>query len=460
MIQRRDEWTDPAPKRQTRRRRRSLCRNICVAIASASALVGAVSAIALRKQASDNVMMAEDTSEQSWIGKRLEEIPSLAGQLDGSTLSYIGTMLEYDLMVADPSYANNASYMYNLITMENDCKWEYLQRYDYERCDYGANFAADNGMGFRFHALVYPEGGDPTFLTRMYDAGNLTNIERKRFLSTHIKETVSRYRGTATAFDVVNEAVCDFGYFCYPGNNCTEYLTETVTDAGVWQYDLTDCVYSDLYGTYVKSSLWYNGGGPGSQSGMETFVDESFIMAHKESSESLLCYNDYKHESMYGFSQNKSDAVYNMIVGMLDRGVPVNCVGFQTHIDISYVNKTRYVEGYRDNMQRYADLNLTVMITEFDAKCTDEHSDLPCSSWDGDKEAEQAELYGNIIQLCIEQPACNAFESWGYTDADSFADSDDEYGSRHPFPFDSFYRAKPAFGAMYRALVPLSSSSS
>ena len=48
--------------------------------------------------------------------------------------------------------------------------------------------------------------------------------------------------------------------------------------------------------------------------------------------------------------------------------------------------------------------------------------------------------------------ACKSFESWGWTDAVDFAASDDEYGDRHPFPFDSNYRAKPAYYAMMEML--------
>ena len=43
------------------------------------------------------------------------------------------------------------------------------------------------------------------------------------------------------AYDVVNEAICDFGYLCYPDNNCSKTVNEKwnnmgrVTDRGVWE---------------------------------------------------------------------------------------------------------------------------------------------------------------------------------------------------------------------------------
>ena len=70
---------------------------------------------------------------------------------------------------------------------------------------------------FRFHTLVWLAGGIPTWLQDEYDAGTLTLERKKHILGEHIKNTTQRYAGNVWAYDVVNEAICDFGYLCYPG---------------------------------------------------------------------------------------------------------------------------------------------------------------------------------------------------------------------------------------------------
>ena len=172
--------------------------------------------------------------------------------------------------------------------------------------------------------------------------------------------------------------------------------------------------------------------------------------------------------------------VFKLLQGMKNRGVPVNCVGFQTHIDVTYINRTNWFKGYKENMERLATLAgpgkiwiprrrvpvpdiipipypqlcsrqddpMKFMITEFDAKCTDDHSDIPCTHWADGKEESQAALYQQGLALCLTSSNCISFESWGWTDAVDFAESDDEWGDRHPFPFDDNYGAKPAYFAL------------
>lgn len=314
---------------------------------------------------------------------------------------------------------------------------------------------------FRFHTLVWLAGGIPTWLQDEYDAGTLTLERKKHILGEHIKNTTQRYAGNVWAYDVVNEAICDFGYLCYPGNNCTDYVHEhwndmgRVTDRGVWLNTSSDCVYSEYYGVWLKSSIWVDGT---NETDYVAFIDDAFHIAYDNDPGALLCYNDYKYESRNTFEDIKSNEVFKLLTRMKDRGVPINCVGQQTHIDVSYYNRTNWVSGYKENMDRLASLGsvedpMTLMITEFDAKCTDDHADVPCYHWGREKEEKQADLYASILKLCMELDECKSFESWGWTDAVDFAASDDEFGDRHPFPFDSNLRAKPAYYKMNHMLA-------
>merc|ERR1711998_227165 len=135
--------------------------------------------------------------------------------------------------------------------------------------------------------------------------------------------------------------------------------------------------------------------------------------------------------------------------GLIDRNVPVDCVGMQMHIDITYKNRSHYMPGVIRAMREFGtEMNMTLMVTEFDAKCTDDHADLPCTDWGKEKEQDQADLYLRAVEACLDEPKCISFETWGWTDAVSFATTDDDYGNRHPFPFDDTMRAKPAYYAL------------
>lgn len=70
---------------------------------------------------------------------------------------------------------------------------------------------------------------------------------------------------------------------------------------------------------------------------------------------------------MYGWSAHKSDAVYELVKGMVEGGVPIDGVGIQCHIDLAFGDEM--VNGTRSNIQRLGELGLQVQITELDIAC-------------------------------------------------------------------------------------------
>ena len=67
-------------------------------------------------------------------------------------------------------------------------------------------------------------------------------------------------------------------------------------------------------------------------------------------------YNDYNTDGVNA----KSTAVYNMVKDFKARAVPIDCVGFQSHLGTSVAG------DYQANLQRFADLGVDVQITELD----------------------------------------------------------------------------------------------
>ena len=102
----------------------------------------------------------------------------------------------------------------------------------------------------------------------------------------------------------------------------------------------------------------------------------------------------------------------------------------QLHVQHTYSS----FDGVAANMARLAKLGLQIHITELDVKCPQ-----------GCELAQQASVYASLLRVCLEQTACTNFESWGFTDANTWLVGDRCPTTKcHPLPFDEQYAVKPA----------------
>ena len=169
------------------------------------------------------------------------------------------------------------------------------------------------------------------------------------------------------------------------------------------------------------------------------YIDVAFKAARAAGGDKLkLFYNDYSAEGMNA----KSDQVYALVKGMLARGVPIDGVGLQFHWSLDGHDP---LPDVAKNMARLGALGLEVHITELDIKCVKSGSGEPC---DQNRLNRQAQLYADILKVCLEAPTCKSFESWGFTDKHTWLSADTK-----PLPFDDAYRAKPALDAMINLLL-------
>jgi endo-1,4-beta-xylanase len=116
-------------------------------------------------------------------------------------------------------------------------------------------------------------------------------------------------------------------------------------------------------------------------------------------------------------------------------------VGLQMHL---IADQPPDAASVRANMDRYAELGLGVQITEIDVRVRE-----PATA--ADLEA-QAEIYADMLQVCIDAPNCRHFTTWGASDVDSWIPGWFEgYGSAHLF--DEQLEAKPAYHALTDVLA-------
>jgi len=63
----------------------------------------------------------------------------------------------------------------------------------------------------------------------------------------------------------------------------------------------------------------------------------------------------------------------------------------------------------------------------------------------------QAKLYGELMAMCLQQPKCRVFQTWGFTDKYSWI-PDFFPGKGWALLWDANYQKKPAYTAVHDAL--------
>lgn len=308
---------------------------------------------------------------------------------------YIGATVNVEALSDEPVYSATLAREFNMVTPEVSMKFSETEPqrdvYTFAKADSIVAFAQAHQMQVRGHNLVWYTDL-PAWLTQ----GSFTRNQLITILRDHIMTEVTRYRGQVNIWDVVNEAVGDDGS--------------------------------------LRDSIWLRGIGP-------DYIDMAFQWAREANPQARLFYNDYGGEGL----GHKSDAIYALVKGMLQRGVPLDGVGLQMHISLdSYPTP----QDVLTNMQRLTALGLEVQITEMDVKTQDDARPMPA------KMAAEAQLYGQMLHTCLSLTRCTAFVMWGFTDAHSWIPAYTGHPD-YPLIFDAEYRPKPAYFALESALSTL-----
>lgn len=306
---------------------------------------------------------------------------------------YIGTTVDVEALRNEAVYNATLAREFNMVTPEVSMKFSETEPqrdvYTFAKADYIVAFARAHQMQVRGHNLVWYTDL-PAWLTN----GTFTRDELIAILRDHIITEVTRYRQQVNIWDVVNEAVGDDGT--------------------------------------LRDSIWLRGIGP-------QYIDMVFQWAHEANPQARLFYNDYSGEGL----GRKSDAIYALVKGMLQRGVPLDGVGLQMHISLdSYPNP----QDVLANMRRLTALGLEVQITEMDVKTQDDARPMQA------KLTAEAQLYGEMLHTCLSVIRCTAFVMWGFTDAHSWIPAYTGHAD-YPLIFNASYRPKPAYFALQHVLL-------
>jgi endo-1,4-beta-xylanase len=304
--------------------------------------------------------------------------------------------------LSDPDYAAILGSEFNQIQAENEMKFGSIHPrpntdpnpYSFTGGDALVAFAESHNMVVRGHTLLW-HNNVPHWLT----SGGYTPAQMASIVQDHINVVLHHYASKIYAWDVVNEAFNDNGT--------------------------------------MRSTLWYDQPGIGAGSGTG-YIEKALRWARAADPNAILFYNDYDAEEINA----KSDAIYAMAKDFKKRGVPLDGIGFQTHVTLKF-DEPKKLASYAKNLERFAKLGLDLHITELDVRLTDSS---PASL------EAQAHLYGEITSLCLQQPSCKLIQTWGFTDKYSWIPGFFK-GYGWGLLWDDNYRKKPAYAALHDALA-------
>ena len=277
--------------------------------------------------------------------------------------------------LGESAYASTLDREFTGLTPENEMKWDATEAsrnsFNFGAADAIVNHAQSHGMKVRGHTLVW-HSQLPSWVSSITSGTTLLSV-----MQNHIAKVAGHFKGKIVYWDVVNEA-----------------LNEDGTHR------------SDVFQQRIGNA----------------YIEDAFRAARSADPGAKLCYNDYNTEN----ENAKSNAVYNMVKDFKSRGVPIDCVGIQTHLTAG-----QNLSTFQANIQRLANLGVDVNITELDV---------------GGSGTAQANTFKQVVSACVAVSRCTSITVWGITDKYSWRS-----GST-PLLFDGNYNKKPAYTAVLQAL--------
>jgi endo-1,4-beta-xylanase len=298
-----------------------------------------------------------------------------------------GAAVEANLLGTTP-YTTVFDREFTGTTPGNEMKWQTTEpsqgSFNFAPADAIVAHAQAHNMKIRGHTLVW-------YSQLASWVNNITSSSALlAAMNNHITTEMTHYKGEIWYWDVVNEAFNDDG-----------------------------TRRSDVFQNVIGNS----------------YIEDAFRTARAADPNAKLCYNDYNIEDM---NSAKSQAVYAMVADFKNRGVPIDCVGFQSHLIVGQVPA-----DFQATLQKFTNLGIDVQITELDVR-------MPTPATSANLQ-QQASDYSAVVSACLAVSRCNDITVWGVGDPDSWIPSTFP-GQGAALLFDDNYNPKPAYNAVLQAL--------
>jgi endo-1,4-beta-xylanase len=290
---------------------------------------------------------------------------------------------------------------FNSIVAENDMKWVRIHpaesTFDFSRADALVAFARANHMLVRGHTLLWHKQV-PAWLFKDANGSEMQPTPENKALllarlEKHIRAVVSRYRDDVYAWDVVNEVI-----------------DPSAPDG-------------------MRRSPWLLIAGT-------DYIDTAFRVARETAPKARLFINDYDTTDPV-----KRQYLYNLVRDLKRRGVPVDGVGHQMHINIGCPSTADFVE----TINMFAALGVENQVTELDMSVYHNSQDS-YATVHPEAMAKQAQRYRELFDALRQlKGKITGVMFWGVADDHTWLSHFPATRLDWPLLFDAQMKPKAAF---------------
>lgn len=344
-------------------------------------------------------MDKNDNKDQNTGGQTsLSDLPSLYEKLEDAFL--IGAAIE--VYQTSGVHAELLKGHFNSVVAENVMKPEHIVpregKYTFEEADRIVAFAKQNNMKVRFHTLVW-HNQTPAWFFQDEQGNEMTpSKENKQLLLKRLKQFIrtvcERYKNDIESWDVVNEVI--------------------------------DPEQSDG----IRQSKWFQLSGT-------DYIETAFHTAREVIGDNAkLFINDYNTND-----PAKREHLYNLVKRLLARGVPIDGIGHQMHINLEWPS----VATIAETMDMFGELGLDNKVTELDisvySNSTDKMETIPDTLL-----VKQGNRYKEVFDvLRSKNDKVSQVVTWGIADDHTWKSTFPITRKDVPLLFDKHLRPKQAF---------------
>lgn len=306
----------------------------------------------------------------------------------------IGAAISIYPLFTDDQYRKIALGQFSMMTIENSLKPQFIHPqkdlYAYKDADSLVEVASKNKIQIHGHSLVMGKA-NPQWMQ------NTPEHERNQVMKDHISNVVGHFKGKMTTWDVVNEP-----------------LSEDDIDYTNGRMGIRKQIWSDAMG--------------------EQYIDTAFIATKQADPNAKLYLNDFGLEK----DGKRWDALVALVARLQARGVPIDGVGFESHV----YHEPDLIDPavLQRHIQILASMGVSSRISEIDVL--------------GDDKEVQAKQYADVLSVCLSEPTCTSYTTWGISDLYGSTNLSDRYPVKFgkSLLWDEDYIPKPALSSLQQTL--------
>lgn len=328
---------------------------------------------------------AHDTTGAAQIAR---DPASLQGLLDKKRPGLvIGAAMALGPLTADEQYRKTALSNFGAMTTENALKWQFVHptqgAYDFHEADALVAIAQQHGLAVHAHTLVFAEA-NPAWVTA------LPASQREAAMLDHIKTVAGHYKGKVASWDVINEP------------------------------------FDDENWSSLRPHVWYQAMG-------DSYIPKALQAARQADPSAKLFINEYGIEE----DGDRWNAMLALVTKLKQQGVPLDGVGFQSHVYASTdkINPT----VLRKHFQQLAAIGLSARVSEIDV-------------YSEDGQQVQADQFQQVLGACLAEPNCVSYTTWGVSDRYDWFKDEGTIEQGQDFLWDKNMLPTPAVAALRQLL--------